>query len=95
VRVSIGKEEGPRRAILGAQHDNEYAGMEIANRVMNSLDTESLSGSVIAVTVSNPLAFNTAGWETPPEIGYENLKMNRVWLGNPKGLLMERIAAAL
>jgi hypothetical protein len=95
VRVTVGRGEGPRVSILGAQHGDEYGGMEIANRVMSGLDAGSLSGSVIAVPVSNPLAFNTAGRETPPEIGYENLNMNRVWPGDPKGLLMERIAAAL
>jgi len=94
-RATVGRGEGPRVSILGAQHGDEYSGMEIANSVMNGLDAGSLSGSVIAVPVSNPLAFNTAGRETPPEIGYENLNMNRVWPGDPKGLLMERIAAAL
>jgi uncharacterized protein len=45
--------------------------------------------------VSNPLAFNTSYRITPPSMGYENLNMNRVWPGNPKGLLTERIVAKL
>jgi predicted deacylase len=95
VRAISGSRDGPRLVLLGAQHGDEYSGMEIINRLMDSLDPGDLSGEVVAVPVSNPLAFNTAGRVTPPSIGYENLNLNRVWPGNPKGLLMERVAAAL
>jgi len=78
VRAVVGTEKGPRVAVLGVQHGDEYSGMEIANRLMESLEPRSLSGAVVAVPVSNPLAFNVSGRETPPEIGYENLNMNRV-----------------
>jgi predicted deacylase len=91
VRVAVGSGDGPRVAVLGVQHGDEYSGA----RAMDSLDPWSLSGAVIAVPVSNPLAFNTAGRETPPEIGYENLNMNRVWPGDPRGLLMARARSHL
>jgi hypothetical protein len=95
VRAVSGVGEGPSISLLGAQHGDEYSGMEIVNRLFDGLDPDSLSGSVVGVPVSNPLAFNTAGRVTPPSVGYENLNMNRVWPGNPRGLLMERIAATL
>jgi len=95
VRAISGSKEGPRLVLLGAQHGDEYSGMEIINRLMDSLDPGDISGEVVAVPVSNPLAFNTAGRVTPPSIGYENLNLNRVWPGNPEGLLMERVASAL
>lgn len=95
VRAISGVGEGPSISLLGVQHGDEYSGMEIANRLFNGLDPDSLSGLVVGVPVSNPLAFNTAGRVTPPSVGYENLNMNRVWPGNAKGLLMERIAATL
>ncbi|TRO47465.1 hypothetical protein E2P65_04335, partial [Candidatus Bathyarchaeota archaeon] len=53
------------------------------------------SGTVIGIPVSNPLAFNEGMRVTPPSVGYENLNLNRVWPGNPEGLLMERIAASI
>ena len=81
--------------LLGAQHGDEYSGIEIINRIMDRVDPESLSGNILSVPVSNPLAFNTGYRITPPSIGYENLNMNRVWPGNPKGLLTERIVASL
>jgi predicted deacylase len=95
VRAIAGSRSGPRLAMLGVQHGDEYGGMEIINRLMDSLDPGDISGEIVAVPVSNPLAFNTAGRVTPPSIGYENLNLNRVWPGNPEGLLMERVAAAL
>lgn len=95
VRVCNGFREGPRIALLGVQHGDEYSGMEIINRIIDHLNPSELTGSLITVPVSNPLAFNTAGRITPPAVGYENLNMNRVWSGNPKGLLMERIVSEI
>ena len=95
IRVAAGARSGPRITMLGVQHGDEYSGMEIINRVIDSIDCQSLSGSIIAIPVSNPLAFNSAERATPPSMGYENLNMNRVWPGDPKGLLMERIAAKI
>lgn len=93
VRALVGASEGPRVVLLGVQHGDEYSGMEIINRVMDSLDPSAVNGGVVALPVSNPLAFNAAARVTPPSVGYENLNMNRVWPGNPEGLLMERIVA--
>ncbi len=93
VRALVGASDGPRVVLLGVQHGDEYSGMEIINRVMDSLDPSAVNGSVVALPVSNPLAFNAAARVTPPSVGYENLNMNRVWPGNPEGLLMERIVA--
>jgi len=95
VRAVNGALEGPRMALLGVQHGDEYSGMEIVNRLIDGLDPQALSGSVVAVPVSNPLAFNAAVRVTPPAVGYENLNLNRIWPGNPGGLLMERIASSL
>ena len=95
IRVCRGMGDGPRIAMLGVQHGDEYSGMEIINRLLDEIDPANLSGSVVTVPVSNPLAFNTAGRITPPSVGYENLNMNRVWPGNPGGLLMERIVSEI
>ena len=93
VRVVVGRHDGPRMAMLGLQHGDEYGGMEISNRVFDCVDPKQFKGSLISIPVSNPLAFNAAERASPPPMGYENLNMNRVWPGEPKGLLMERIAA--
>jgi predicted deacylase len=61
VRAVSGIDEGPVISLLGVQHGDEYSGMEIVNRVFDGIDPDSLSGSVVGVPVSNPLAFNTAG----------------------------------
>jgi predicted deacylase len=95
IRTARGARDGPTLTLLGAQHGDEYSGIEIVNRIINRVDPLKLSGNIQAVPVANPLAFNTAHRITPPSIGYEHLNMNRVWPGNPKGLLTERIAASL
>ena len=95
VRAMNGVNDGPTLTLLGAQHGDEYSGIEIINRIIDSVEPGELSGKILAVPVSNPLAFNTGHRITPPSIGYENLNMNRVWPGNPKGLLTERIVSSL
>jgi len=95
VRMVRGDKEGPTLTLLGAQHGDEYSGVEIINRIIDKVNPKELSGNLLAVPVSNPLGFNTGNRITPPSIGYENLNMNRVWPGNPKGLLTERIVASM
>ena len=95
VRVAVGGRDGPRMAMLGLQHGDEYGGMEISNRVFDSIDPEQFKGLLVSIPVSNPLAFNAAERASPPPMGYENLNMNRVWPGDPKGLLIERIVAQI
>jgi predicted deacylase len=90
-----GINDGPRMALLALQHGDEFSGMEIINRLIASLNPKEVSGSVIAVPVSNPMAFNVASRITPPDTGYENLNMNRVWPGDEKGLLTERVVSEL
>lgn len=94
IRVIRGENEGPTLTLLGAQHGDEYSGVEIINRIIDNIIPKELTGNIFAVPVSNPLAFNTTHRITPPSIGYEHLNMNRVWPGKPNGLLTERIAAS-
>jgi len=93
VRSVTGMENGPLILMLGVQHGDEYSGMEIINRLIDQIEPKALSGVVVGIPVANPLAFNTHGRSTPQSMGYENLNLNRVWPGNPKGLLTEKIAA--
>jgi len=95
VRVIKGTNEGPTLSMLGVQHGDEYNGMEIINRFMEQLEPQDISGTVIGIPVSNPLAFNAAGRMAPESMGWEELNMNRIWPGNPRGLLTERIVASI
>lgn len=93
VRALVGKHEGPLFTMLGAQHGDEYNGVAAINRLMDELEPDKFSGAVIAVPVSNPLAFLTDNYMAPSSLGYRRLNMNGVWPGNPNGLMTERIAA--
>ena len=66
VRAVNGINDGPTLTLLGAQHGDEYSGIEIINRIMDSVEPGELSGKILAIPVSNPLAFNTAHRITPP-----------------------------
>lgn len=65
VRAVKGVGDGPVISLLGVQHGDEYCGIEVVNRLLGGLDPESLSGTIIGVPVSNPLAFN-AGMRFSP-----------------------------
>lgn len=95
VRAVCGSSDGPTISMLGVQHGDEYSGMEIVNRLVDETMPEEIAGSIVAIPVANPLAFNVAGRMAPESMGYENLNMNRVWPGDRRGLLTERIAAAV
>ena len=95
IKAIRGEYSGPIISMLGVQHGDEYNGMEVINKLLDCLESIEVSGSVIGVPVSNPLAFNTGMRVTPPSMGYENLNLNRVWPGNSDGLLMEKIASLL
>ncbi len=66
VKVIVGVNKGPTVTLLGVQHGDEYNGMEVVNRLMGGLEPGDLTGTVIGIPVSNPLAFNTGMRVTPP-----------------------------
>ena len=85
VKVIVGVNKGPTVTLLGVQHGDEYNGMEVVNRLMDGLEPEDLTGTVIGIPVSNPLAFNTGMRVTPPSVGYENLNLTASGLGTQRG----------
>jgi len=95
IRAVSGEKVEPVVTMMGVQHGDEYNGMEIINRLMDELRPRRLTGTVIAIPVSNPVAFNSSGRMASESMGYENLNMNRVWPGDMKGLLTEKIAATI
>lgn len=95
VRAVSGLKEGPIISMLGAQHGDEYNGIVAINRLLDQLNPEELSGTVIAIPLSNPLAFYTDECMAPPSMGYRRLNMNTVWPGDKDGMLTQRIVSAI
>lgn len=94
VVIARGQKDGPTLYIQAGQHGDELTGIEICRTFAASLDPRALSGTVVAIPVVNVPAHvsRTRGF-----LHEERwlIDMNRIWPGNPRGLLTERIADLL
>ncbi|MDS0299787.1 succinylglutamate desuccinylase/aspartoacylase family protein [Halogeometricum sp. S1BR25-6] len=90
-----GDDDGPTVYVQAAQHGREINGTETLRRVHERLDSEELSGTLVAVPVADPLTFDRSSYTTPESLDSVHSNMNRVWPGDAEGSLHERMAAAL
>jgi predicted deacylase len=88
---TAGRHPGPRVAVLGGVHGDEYEGITAAAAIWHDTDPEALLGSLTIVSVSNPPAFE-AGTRTSP---LDGLNLARTFPGRRDGSVTERIADAL
>ncbi|WP_436347234.1 succinylglutamate desuccinylase/aspartoacylase family protein [Natronorubrum sp. FCH18a] len=95
VHTYDGAEDGPTLYVQAAQHGREINGTETLRRFHEQLPLESLSGTIIAVPVANPLTFDLVSYITPEEFDSVNPNMNRIWPGDEDGSLHQRMAARL
>jgi hypothetical protein len=84
-----GDEEGPILWISAAMHGQEMSGIPVIWEIIRErLDPEGFRGTVVGAPLLNPFSFNGRTYYTP-EDGYN---LNRVFPGDPKGLLTHRLA---
>ncbi len=95
VHTYRGAGDGPTLYVQAAQHGREINGTETLRRFHERLSLRSLSGTIIAVPVANPLTFDRVSYTTPEELDSVNPNMNRVWPGEADGSLHQRMAARL
>jgi predicted deacylase len=89
-----GAAEGPTAYLQAGIHGDEVTGIEVCRRLLASLDPTELRGTVVAVPIGNVPAYrNRSRSFLDEERG--PIDMNRVFPGDPAGLLTERIAATL
>ncbi len=88
VLVVHGAKPGPVLCLTAAIHGDELNGIEIVRRVLQGLDPEKLSGTVIGVPVVNLPGFQRSSRYLP-----DRRDLNRHFPGNPEGSLAGRIAA--
>jgi predicted deacylase len=86
--IANGAMDGPRVAILGGVHGDEYEGIVSTSRIWHDLDPSDLHGTVLMVPVSNPPAFQ-AGTRTSP---IDGLNLARTFPGKLDGTATQRIA---
>ncbi|AFZ72398.1 succinylglutamate desuccinylase/aspartoacylase family protein [Natronobacterium gregoryi] len=96
VHTYCGSDDGqPILYVQAAQHGREINGTEVLRRFHDRLPLESLSGTVVAVPVANPLTFDRVSYTTPEVLDSVNANMNRVWPGDADGTLHQRMAETL
>ncbi|WIV66598.1 succinylglutamate desuccinylase/aspartoacylase family protein [Natrialbaceae archaeon AArc-T1-2] len=95
VHTYDGAADGPTLYVQAAQHGREVNGTELLRRFDERFSPASLSGTVIAVPVANPLTFDRVSYTTPEILDSVNPNMNRVWPGDDAGSLHQRMAATL
>ncbi|MFC4436510.1 MULTISPECIES: succinylglutamate desuccinylase/aspartoacylase family protein [Natrialbaceae] len=95
VHTYRGDGDGPTLYVQAAQHGREINGTETLRRFHERLPLNSLSGTIVAVPVANPLTFDHITYTTPEVLDSVNPNMNRVWPGDADGSLHQRMAARL
>ena len=88
VLVLKGQSTGPILVLLAGVHGDEYEGVLTIQDVFEQLSPEAVRGTLIAVPVVNPLAYQARTRSTPED----GKNMARVFPGNPVGTITERIA---
>jgi uncharacterized protein len=95
VHTYTGSNSGPTLYVQAAQHGREVNGTEVLRRLHDRLEPATLSGTLIAIPVANPLTFDQVSYTTSESLDAVNANMNRVWPGNSNGSLHERMVARL
>ena len=80
--------DGPGAILTGANHGDEYEGPIALQDLANRIDVNQLNGRVIIIPMLNYPAFQAAQRVSP----IDQLNMNRVFPGKPKGSVTELIA---
>lgn len=91
VHVIRGSKDGPKLAMFGGIHGDEPLGTEAVRRVLQKIDPEQIAGTIVAVPVANPYAFEAGRRVTPAD----GLNLNRIMPGDSEGSLTEQLAARL
>lgn len=82
---------GPTFGLSAVVHGDEPLTNEVVRRVLTEIDPAQLRGTILAVPVTNPLAFEALTRHTP----IDQLDLNRNFPGSPTGWLSEQIAHVL
>jgi predicted deacylase len=97
VMIARGAKPGPRLFVDAAVHGWEIVGTEVIRQVLREqLNLENVEGSVVAVPVANPLAFQVKGYLNPQDGVYKlQSDILRAVPGDPKRSQSQRIGAKL
>jgi predicted deacylase len=89
--VFVGKVRKPRALLIAGIHGDEYEGVAALHDFASQLHPDELCGTLTIVPISNPQAFYAGTRRNPVDCG----DLNRLFPGDPKGTISERLAALL
>jgi len=93
LHVVTGRHPGPVFGIVTNTHGDEFLPTIAIRRYINALDTASLRGRLVIVSVANPMATANFGRQTPEQHGRTDL--HEVYPGNARGNTTQMIAATI
>jgi predicted deacylase len=86
-----GRGEGPTLGLIAGIHGDEPLGVETIRRFVTELDAASFSGTLFVLPVANPYAFQALTRNTTVDMN----NLNRIFPGDPDGMLSDQLAAAI
>jgi predicted deacylase len=95
VLVVNGGQTGPTFFINATMHGDEVLGADIVRRCWSLLDPQELSGRLIAIPMANFAGVATRTRRNIVEMYPGPQDMNRIFPGNPVGIMTERLAATI
>lgn len=90
-----GVNDGPTFYVNAAMHGDEILGTDVMRHVVRDLDPAKMSGTLVTIPMSNPLATATRTRRNIIEMYPGPHDMNRVFPASADGVLTERIAALI
>ena len=87
--------DGPTVFVQAAQHGIELNGPAALRRLHDRLVDAEIAGTVVAVPVTNPIAFDHRSYLTPEAYDAFHSNFNRIWPGDSNGSFQERLVANL
>lgn len=91
LHILKGEKDGPTLMLTALSHGDATTGFEVIRQVMEQVDLKELSGTIVAVPLQNPLAFEW-DWRNTPQDCYN---MNRTYPGTSRGWVTEKMAAVI
>ncbi len=92
--IRRGAKDGPLCVMTAAVHGFEIIGAEVVHRLLrDEINSDELSGTLVAFPASNPLAFQSGHYESPQDSC--NLSVQDFFDGNAGGSVTQRIACLI
>jgi len=90
-----GVDDGPTLVVTTSVHGIEINGTGALLRVVREVNPREMKGTLVAVTCSNPFAFQVGSYYSPFVTAEDGMNLGSVqmWPANPEGVLTERLGA--